>query len=62
MLGLEREIVSAEGTAMFRDGGGLIGVGRHCAELGDEIFVLKGGSMLYVLRSEEVEGYGGGKG
>jgi hypothetical protein len=34
---------------MFRDGGGLIGLGRYCAELGDEIFVLKGGSVLYVF-------------
>jgi hypothetical protein len=23
---------------MFRDGGGLIGLGRYCAELGDESF------------------------
>jgi hypothetical protein len=43
MVRSEREIASAEGTAMFRDGGGLIGLGRYCADLGDEIFVLQGG-------------------
>lgn len=56
MVRSEREIASAEGTAMFRDGGGPIGLGQYCAELGDEIFVLKGGSVLCVLRPEGVEG------
>ena len=48
--GVRGAIASGEGTAMFGDGGGLMGLAPHCARVGDQVFVLKGGSMLYVLR------------
>ena len=38
------------GTAIFGDGGALMGIGSHECRAGDEVWMLRGGSVLYVLR------------
>ena len=48
-------IVTAEGTAMIGEGGCLMGLGPHHAKVGDEMFVFKGGKVLYVLRPIDEE-------